>query len=291
MSNGSVGLGASLDTKLIKNPHRARSIRIPGYGRMILTKDKGQSNITAQESMQSILTGHHFDGDGKLKGSYDMGSGLVQCNLVQGLAADQLGTSTNKAAPILANSGTKMWSGTGSTVNSYDFQLATTAGPISGAVTTTPSTATVNSVLTYVGTIAYTTTLAITEWGLFNASTTQGSTSVSTVNTSTSTGTSASTWSVAPTGINSWAGYVAVVTGTPVGGFILSNSTATTSSLITINGWYNLTSGGGGGSTPTSNSTINIYPLMSDHKTFAAINVVNGDSIQFTYTLTINSGG
>jgi hypothetical protein len=30
---------------------------------------------------------------------------------------------------------------------------------------------------------------------------------------------------------------------------------------------------------------------MWDHKVFAAINVGNGDSIQFTYTLTINSGG
>lgn len=30
---------------------------------------------------------------------------------------------------------------------------------------------------------------------------------------------------------------------------------------------------------------------MWDHKVFAAINVANGDSIQFTYSLTINSGG
>ncbi len=28
-----------------------------------------------------------------------------------------------------------------------------------------------------------------------------------------------------------------------------------------------------------------------DHRVFAAINVVNGDSIQYTYTLTINAGG
>lgn len=30
---------------------------------------------------------------------------------------------------------------------------------------------------------------------------------------------------------------------------------------------------------------------MFDHRVFAAINVVSGDSIQFTYTLTLNSGG
>jgi hypothetical protein len=32
-------------------------------------------------------------------------------------------------------------------------------------------------------------------------------------------------------------------------------------------------------------------PVMWDHKVFSAINVNNGDSIQFTYLLTINSGG
>lgn len=37
---------------------------------------------------------------------------------------------------------------------------------------------------------------------------------------------------------------------------------------------------------PTNNTTFDIWPLMADHKTFSVINVNNGDSIQFTYTLT-----
>lgn len=39
------------------------------------------------------------------------------------------------------------------------------------------------------------------------------------------------------------------------------------------------------------NQTTLSGATMWDHKVFAAINVLNGDSIQFTYTLTINSGG
>jgi hypothetical protein len=253
------------------------------------TRDQGDAIIAGRDSMQTELVAHHFDGDGKLKHAHDLGSGLVQDNLVQALACDQLGTTTNHAAPILANSGKYMYSGTGGTANAYDFQLATTAGPASGSITPSLAVAADNSTLTYVGTINYVSTLAITEWGLFNTNS-QGSVSLSTVNTPTATGTSASTWGTAPGSINAWAGFV-VVTGT-VGGFVIANSTATTSSTITLgDGWYNLTSGGGTATTPTSNSTMNIYPLMSDHKTFSVINVVNGDSIQFTYTLTINSGG
>ena len=45
------------------------------------------------------------------------------------------------------------------------------------------------------------------------------------------------------------------------------------------------------GSTPGSTEAYTLRPVMWDHKVFSAINVVNGDSIQFTYTLTISSGG
>lgn len=85
-----------------------------------------------------------------------------------------------------------------------DTTLGTPAGPTTRA-TGTKSQPTANQIRS-VGTIAYTGTLAITEWGLFS-----------------------------------------------------------TANRATLNLW--------------------------DRRVFTAINVVNGDSIQFTYTLTINSGG
>ena len=48
---------------------------------------------------------------------------------------------------------------------------------------------------------------------------------------------------------------------------------------------------GGPGGTPTNSTRADLWPFMADHKTFSAINVINGDSITFTYTLTIQSGG
>jgi hypothetical protein len=289
-TTGEMGIGALLEPRLIRHdihPYRVHWLHIPGMGRVAFTRDEGDASIPGAEYMQTLLTAHHFDGDGKLKHIHDLGSGLVQDNLVQALAADALGTTTNKAAPILANSGKYMYSGTGSTANAYDYQLATTAGPASGAVTPTLGVSADNSTLQYVGTINYASTLAITEWGLFNTNS-QGAaysaSSFSTVSTTTVTPTTAPSWTA-----NAWAGYIAVDTSaaTKVGAFILSNTTT----ALTINGWYDLTSGGGAGTTPATTDTIGIYPLMSDHKTFAVINVVSGDSIQFTYTLTINSGG
>jgi hypothetical protein len=69
-------------------------------------------------------------------------------------------------------------------------------------------------------------------------------------------------------------------------GLVLSNTT----SVITVPAWYKV-SDGSAGQAPANTETYVIRPAMWDHKVFAAINVINGDSIQYTYTLTINSGG
>lgn len=291
--------GGSLEARLLSppKPHKARTISMFGR-RVILTTDPGDATILGRDAFESHLAAVHRGPEGNVIGIHDMGSGNVQSNFVAALSQDQLGTGSNHAAPILANSGSRMWSGTTSTVNTYDYQLAATAGPASGAITPTLAfvangTAGTDATIQYIGTIAYTTTLGIVEWGLFGANS-QGALSTSTVNTNTATGTSASTWGVAPTGANAWAGYTVVATSASpvVGGFVIANSTGTTSSLITIGtGWYNLNSAGGPGSTPATNSTLGIYPLMTDHKSFSVINVVNGDSIQFTYTLKLVAGG
>lgn len=303
-SQGVAGLGASLEPVVHHNnpTHKIgiRSVNIPGIGRvgMFFTRDRGTGKLFIPSSevdayMQTNLYAKHFQKNGtskQLVGHYDLGSGNVQENFVQALAADQLGTTTNKAAPIFNTTGTRMYSGTGSTVNTYDYQLATTAGPASGATVITPGSASDNSTLQYVATITYAGSLAITEWGLFqtNVQGSQFNASTTTFTSSTITG---NTWNSALSS-NGSAGYIAVIGATPVGAFILSNTSGTGGVLtIPTGGYYNLTSGGGSASTPSANTAVNIYPLMMDHKTFAAINVVNGDSITFTYTLTIQSGG
>lgn len=251
------------------------------------------------------LTAKHFDGDGKLRHEYDLGSGKVNVALAAALAKDFVGTTNNKQAPILAQL-SRMFSGTSSTTEQpYDYALGAAINIASAAITPTLSivASSNNAAMTYVGTIAYTGTNAVVEWGLFgpNANGSQYNTATNTITATTLTPGTGPGWTT-----NQWApGYIVVSgtnSGTPnsttagtVGALIESNTaTALTIAQASNDGisYFGLTGAtAGAGATPANNTRFDIWPFMADHKTFAAINVVNGDSIQFTYTLTIQSGG
>lgn len=285
--NSLVGMGGTLNARKLRAvpPHKARSVKVPGLGRFIWTKDPGDALITAEEVFQTNLSAHHFDGDGKHQNSYDFGSGLTTQSLALALANTPV--STGNISPLSQLK--YMTSGVGTAAaTAYDYQLQTQSGAVTTGLTPTIGLSADNTTMQWVGTINYTSSLAITEWGLFAGSGTVGSlynTSSNTFTATTATPGTSPSWTV-----NTWAGQyiVQVASATSVIGLITSN----TATALTINpGWANQTAGGGSGSTPASNTALNIYPLMGDHKVFSAINVVNGDSIQFTYTLTINSGG
>ena len=173
-------------------------LKLPVLGRLALVYDKhgeatgfpGGLSFHSNLSLRVIR-------NGKVISEKDLGSGLVTTAGVNFLATDFVDGTTD--------------------ITTFDFHhsgLGTVAAAIGdvdlGNVTGVPArvagTASSPAAGQYrtVGTVAYTSTLAITEWGLFSAST--------------------------------------------------------------------------GGT-------------MWDRKVFAAINVVNGDSVQFTYTLTVNAGG
>lgn len=63
------------------------------------------------------------------------------------------------------------------------------------------------------------------------------------------------------------------------------NATITSTCTVTYAGAFSVTEWGLFNSTTLSGAT------MWDHKVFTAVGVASGDSIAFTYTLTINSGG
>jgi hypothetical protein len=240
--------------------------------------------------------------NGRVIDTRQTGSGKVSEMFVLALAKDWVGTTNNKAAPIITQL-SRMYSGTGSTAEqSYDYGLTTPINIASGAITPTLAVvaASNNVSVQWVGTVAYTGTNSVVEWGLFNAavSATQYNTSTDTFTATTITPTTNPSWTV-----NTWAGYVAICgassgtanqTGSYNGAFIESNSgTALTIAQATNDGisYWSIGSNAGAGSTPSGNSRFDIWPMMSDHKTFTSIGVNNGDSIQFTYTLTIQSGG
>jgi len=174
-------------------------IKLPVIGRLALIYDKqGSANgfpggIAFHSNLRAALIR-----DGVEIRKLDLGSGLVTNAGVAFLADDWVDASQEITNMNFHDSGT----GTVAAAVG-DTALGTQAGPATRA-TGTKTNPTAPEVRT-VGTIAYTSTLAITEWGLFNQSA-QGGT-------------------------------------------------------------------------------------LWDRKVFAAINVVSGDSIQFTYTLTVTSGG
>lgn len=283
--------GSKLDTRVIRapEPHRARSLRVPGLGRIIFTRDPGEATILSREVFASNVQALHRDGDGQLVHQYDLGSGLVTNVGVTALANDfawsaQLNLSTLGTQNFHAT-------GTGGTAAAAtDIAMQTLASPTTTtAVTGAQSLVSAANVQIYktVATVNYTTTLAITEWGLHSLATLSSTTGTP------FTGTSGSTWT--DTGSAQTASS-ATVRGlqqtvirpgtTAVYGLNLSNTTH----VGTIPAWYKV-SDGTAGSTPGTTEAFTVIPVLFDHKVFSAINVVNGDSIQFSYSLTVNSGG
>lgn len=181
--------------------------------------------------------------------------------------------------------------GTGATAAAAtDIALQTLAAPTTTtAVTGTASLVSAANVQKYqsVATITAGGTLAITEWGLHSLATLSSTTgspfTAATATTWTDTGSAQTASSATVRGLQQ----TIVVPGTTtVWGLNLSNTTH----VATIPAWYKVADGTAG-STPGNTETFAIKPVLWDHKVFAAINVVNLDSIAFTYTVQINSGG
>src|SRR3954471_21796199 len=125
--NGSATLDGKLDTRLIRSPgpHSAKSLRTP-FGRVIFTKDKGDSTMLAREHFQTNLCAVHRDGDGVVKDEYDLGSGLVTNVGVLALANDPFWSATLNLSTL----GTQNFHavGTGATsAAATDYQMQTLA--------------------------------------------------------------------------------------------------------------------------------------------------------------------
>lgn len=164
---------------------------------LAIARDKGQALLTSGQMFDTHLYASVIR-DGKAIRSYDLGSGVVTTAGVVYMAADMAGGASDINAFAYAHSGI----GTVAAAIG-DTGLGNVTGVPARVLGTNTQPGTTN-VFRSVATIAYTSALAITEWGLFSAST----------------------------------------AGT-----------------------------------------------MWDRKVFTAINVVSGDSIQFTYDLTITAGG
>lgn len=229
----------------------------------------------------------------------NLGSGLVTNVGVLALANDGLWTVTN-APNNLFHFLKYHASGTGTTAPAAtDIKLQTASA--NGGQTPMAGTQVLVSAANAqkyqsVATISYTGTEAVTEWGFFaydSALPTTSNLSDATGSPFTAGSTTSGTVTATPLTASSTTAmgqqmsiFENTGNATPSWGLVTSNTT----SVVTVPAWYKV-SDGTAGATPANTNTYVIRPIMWDHKVFSAINVVTGDSIQYTYTLTVSSGG
>lgn len=266
-------------------------LRLP-FGRLLFSRDKGESMNSSAMFFQSHLSAQLVRENGKTR-NYDLGSGLVTNVGVLSMAADFLYADVSGVGNSTLDMSNWHLTGTGVTgaaATDYKIQTISTNGgqtPVAGTQTLV-SAANLQKYQT-VATIAYTGAEAVTEWGLITSGTVSSTTgspfTAGSVTSGTVTGTPLTASSATVAGQQ-----LTIFENTNASRLSWGLVTSNTTSVITVPAWY-LNSNGTAGVTPVNADAYTIRPIMWDHKVFAAINVLNGDSIVFTYLLTISSGG
>lgn len=289
--DSTIEMGGQLVPRLIRpRPARVFAGRIPGLGRFIFSRDRGSALTT--ETFATHLHAVHRDGDGQIKDEHDLGSGLVTNVGVMALANDALW-----AAPAGASGATlalQKWHAVGTGVTAAkatDIALQTLAKPTeTEAVEGTQVLVSAANEQKYrtVATTNFTSTLAITEWGLLSAKALAVTTGTPLTAKSATTATVTATPYTASTAEVKGEQQLIIEAEKAVAayGLILKNTT----SVLTIPAWYKV-SDGTAAAEPEATSPFKIKPVLWDHKVFGALNVESGDSVVWTYSLTLVSGG
>lgn len=299
---------------------KSKSIKVPRLGRIQLNHEKSgegsgllaATGFDTNLSVQVLRDGKPLAAKevmslwgrfwGNIKGNdtiIDLGSGLVTNIGVSALANEAITLASPSGARIntlfLSNFHATGTGTTAAAATDFKLQTVSTQGgqtPVAGTQSIdTTSTIAVPKYKT-VATISYTGSEAVTEWGLFTngtLSTTTGTPfTAATATTFTATGTPFTASSSTVQGLQQ---QIVTPGTTTVLGLIQSNTTSVGTLFNNgTTGWFTQAAQTAG-STPGATEAYTLRPIMWDHKVFSAINVASGDSIQFTYTLTINSGG
>lgn len=299
---------------------KSKNLKLPGLGRLGFIFEKSgqgvgfagatgfETNLTAQVIRDGKpvpareVMGFWSRFLNNVKGNdtvIDLGSGLVTNVGVMAMANESVTLASPSGARVhvlfLSN-----WhaTGTGTTaaaVTDYKLQTISTQGgqtPVAGTQSLATTTTLAAPIYQTVATVSYTGTEAVTEWGLFTSNTLSSTTGTpftnATATTFTATGTPFTASSSTVQGLQQ---QIVEPGTTTVLGLIQSNTTSVaTLANNGTTGWFTRASGAAG-STPGTTEAYTLRPVMWDHKVFSAINVNNGDSIQFTYRLTVVSGG
>lgn len=287
---------------IVKDPHGsairagASSVFSTNLSAQVFDKDGNVKKVVDYFQCNPAQRAYH-----KLRGStkLNLGSGAVTNVGVLAMANDFAWTPTNAPNSILRNLKYHA-TGTGATAEAAtDIKLQTPS--TSGGQTPVAGTQVLVSAANAqkwqsVATISYTATETVSEWAIFAyGGTLPATTALSDATGSPFTAGTATSGTVTATPLTAssttalgqqFSIFENTGNATPSWGLVTSNTT----SVVTVPAWYKV-SDGTAGANPANTNTYVIRPIMFDHKKFTGIGVNNGDSIQFTYTLTINSGG
>lgn len=274
-------------------------VKVPFFGQVAVVLDpNGEADsfpggLAFHSHLQAVKLSN-----GRTK-EYNLGSGLVTNVGVLALANDANWSATN-ALNSLFHSLKYHATGTGATAaaaTDIKLQTASTNGgqtPVAGTQVLV-SAANLQKYQS-VATISYTGGEAVTEWGfLAYDSTLPAVSALSDATGSPFTAGGATTGTVTATPLTASSAtamgqqmsiFENTGNATPSWGLVTGNTT----SVVTVPAWYKVSDGTAGANPANTNAYV-IRPIMWDHKVFGAITVANLDSIQFTYTLTISSGG
>lgn len=305
---GKVGFGGALDTRLVRphRPHSARGVRVPG-GRVLFTRDKGDALLFSREHFLSNLSMIHRGPDGRIKDIRDLGSGLVTNAGVNLMSYDftWAGGATLKQANF-HGIGTGTTAATSSDVWLQTQQTSSLSGTTNGYMTGTQSII-ANSTSTpwspvyqTVATFTFTGAVAVTEWilAIGNGANFSGTATSTTSTSLTNTG---AAFTTAGNGLQAWtvealaSGTIPINTpGTTPMLQVLSNTATALTGLDNVwtagtKTWLGINNQAQ--ATPSGTTLYVAFPTAWDHKVFSVVNTANGDTIQFTYQLSINSGG
>ena len=284
---------------------KSRFFKLPfGGGRLALSAGPGQYGLSyesardaAAERLGGLFFGSNLSAElihnGKSQGRQDLGSGLVTNVGVLALANDYAWAGVSGAPVNLFSLLKNHSSGTGATAAAttdiiLQTPITTIATPVVAGTQVLVNAANLQKFQS-VATITYDASgpYAVTEWGFFNGNTLSVTTGTPFTAVTATTGTvTATPYTASSTTIRGQQQNIVRAGTTDAYGLVLSNTTA----QFTFPAWYKATDGTVA-TTPGNTEALTIRPVMWDHKVFSAINVSNGDSIQFTYTLTMTSGG
>lgn len=288
---------------------KASIIQLPlGAGRLCIAREPfglsyERSSQGAAKRPGGLLFGTNLRADmyhrGRWQGYKDLGSGLVTNIGAMALANEAVTLASPSGARVnllfLANQHASGKGTTAATAPDFKIETISTNGgqtPVAGTQTIATTSTGAVPIYQTVATISYTGAEAVTEWGLFTngtLSTTTGTPfTAATATTFTATATPFTASSSTVQGLQQ---QIVVAGTTTVLGLISSNTTSVATLFNNgTTGWWTQAATTAG-STPGNTEAYTLRPIMWDHKVFSAINVANGDSIQFTYKLTVSSGG